>query len=125
LPGALIRNAGLTFLCKTVALSVETTDTPFLSGLKKGATVSFPIAHHDGNYFADEVTLARLKGDDRIALRYRETPNGSIDDIAGILSENRRVLGLMPHPERAIDRYQGHTDGQAVFSALKHALIPA
>ncbi|PWR02951.1 phosphoribosylformylglycinamidine synthase subunit PurQ [Meridianimarinicoccus roseus] len=122
LPGALMRNAGLKFLCKPTVLRVGTTDSPFTGGFERGAEVTFPIAHHDGNYFADPDTLARLEGEDRIAFRYAENPNGSAGDIAGIVSENRRVLGLMPHPERAIDPLQGGTDGAVLFAAVAGAL---
>lgn len=125
LPGALMRNANLKFICKPVGLTVETTDSPFLSGYEKGARIEIPVAHHDGNYRATDDLMARLQGEDRIALRYTENPNGSDGDIAGVLSENRRVLGLMPHPERAIDPLHGGTDGQAMFSALTEALVTA
>ncbi len=125
LPGALMRNAGLKFVCKTVPLIVATEDSPFTQNLSKGDTLHLPIAHHDGNYFADPETLARLKGEDRIAFRYAENPNGSVDDIAGLLSENRRVLGLMPHPERAVDPAHGGTDGQAIFRSLVTQLTDA
>ena len=103
LPGALMRNARLKFICATVPLTVATTASAFTRAYGAGETLSFPIAHHDGNYFADETTLDRLEGEDRVAFRYGENPNGSARDIAGILSANRRVLGLMPHPERAVD----------------------
>ena len=125
LPGALMRNAGLKFLCKPVGLSVATTDSPFTSGYRKDQEITFPIAHHDGNYTADAELLKRLAGEDRVAFRYTDNPNGSAGDIAGVLSENRRVLGLMPHPERAIDPLQGGTDGVALFSALVSALESA
>jgi phosphoribosylformylglycinamidine synthase I len=103
LPGALMRNAGLKFICHPAALRVETAGSGFTQGYAKGQTVTFPVAHHDGNYFADDETLRRLRGEDRVAFTYRDPVNGSVEDIAGILSENRRVLGLMPHPERAVD----------------------
>ncbi len=122
LPGVLMRNAGLKFICKPVDLSVETTNSPFSNQLKKGDTITVPIAHHDGNYAADAETLDRLEGNDRIAFRYVDNPNGSMRDIAGVLSENRRVLGLMPHPERAIDPKHGGTDGRAVFASLMEEL---
>ncbi len=125
LPGALMRNANLKFLCKPVGLRIEADVSPFLDGYGKGAEVSFPIAHHDGNYTADEVTLDRLEGEGRVAFRYLDNPNGSARDIAGILSENRRVLGLMPHPERAIDGATGGTDGAALFAGLAGALVAA
>jgi len=118
LPGALMRNAGLRFVCATSALEVATADSAFTRAYRKGETVRFPIAHHDGNYLADPATLARLEGEDRVAFRYAENPNGSADSIAGILSPNRRVLGLMPHPERAADPAQGGTDGARLFAGL-------
>ncbi|MCK4713895.1 MAG: phosphoribosylformylglycinamidine synthase subunit PurQ [Marinosulfonomonas sp.] len=118
LPGALLRNANLKYICKTVPLTVQTTDSAYTSGYQTGQQIMIPIAHHDGNYTADDDTVARLKDDDRIAFTYSDNPNGSVADIAGILSENRRVLGMMPHPERAADAAHGGTDGQALFRAL-------
>ncbi|WP_298848445.1 phosphoribosylformylglycinamidine synthase subunit PurQ [uncultured Ruegeria sp.] len=118
LPGALLRNAGLKYICKTVGLKVATSDSVFTEGYNAGDVIGIPIAHHDGNYFADDTTLAALKDQDRIAFSYTENPNGSVGDIAGILSENRRVLGMMPHPERAADEGHGGTDGAALFRAL-------
>ncbi len=118
LPGALLRNAGLKYICKTVGLKVETSDSVFTGGFNAGDVIGIPIAHHDGNYFADDATLAALRDQDRIAFTYTENPNGSVGDIAGILSENRRVLGMMPHPERAADQGHGGTDGAALFRAL-------
>ncbi|WP_170505201.1 phosphoribosylformylglycinamidine synthase subunit PurQ [Ruegeria arenilitoris] len=125
LPGALLRNAGLKYICKTVGLKVETSDSAFTQGYNAGDVIGIPIAHHDGNYFADDTTLAALRDQDRIAFTYTENPNGSIGDIAGILSENRRVLGMMPHPERAADEGHGGTDGTALFRALSGVLAPA
>jgi phosphoribosylformylglycinamidine synthase len=125
LPGALMRNAGLKFICRTAALRVATADSPFTNGYAKGETVHFPIAHHDGNYFADEETLKRLQGEDRIAFTYADPVNGSVLDIAGILSDNRRVLGMMPHPERAAEPAHGNTDGQALFRGLLDQLATA
>ncbi len=125
LPGALMRNAGLKFVCKSVPLTVATADSVFTSGYKPGQTVHFPIAHHDGNYVADAALVAKLKAEDRIAFTYDENPNGATADIAGILSENRRVLGLMPHPERAADPAHGGTDGAALFDALAGLVIDA
>jgi len=122
LPGALMRNAGLKFVCKPVALTVSTRDSVFTSGYAAGQTVTYPVAHHDGNYSAGPEVLAALKDQDRVAFRYQSNPNGSVDDIAGVLSENRRVLGLMPHPERAVDPAQGGTDGRAMFGALVSVL---
>jgi phosphoribosylformylglycinamidine synthase len=124
LPGVLMRNVGLNFICKPVTMTVRA-DSAFTAGYGAGAKVTFPVAHHDGNYFADAATLDMLAGDGRIALTYDANPNGSARDIAGILSANRRVLGLMPHPERAVDRGHGGTDGQAMFRSLMGALQPA
>ncbi|RMF33945.1 MAG: phosphoribosylformylglycinamidine synthase subunit PurQ [Alphaproteobacteria bacterium] len=127
LPGALMRNAGLKFICRNQHLRVETRASPFTQGYAEGQVIRLPIAHHDGNYIADADTLARLEGEGRVALRYCDAsgavtaeanPNGSMHNIAGILSENRRILGLMPHPERAADPALGGTDGQAMFEAL-------
>ncbi len=125
LPGALLRNAGLKYICRTVGLKVETSDSAFTEGYNAGDVIGIPIAHHDGNYFADENTLATLKDQDRVAFTYTANPNGSVGDIAGILSENRRVLGMMPHPERAADEGHGGTDGTALFRALSGVLTPA
>ena len=125
LPGALMRNAGLKFICKTVGLNVVTSDNAFTEGYSAGDIVDFPVAHHDGNYTIDADGLARLHGEDRVAFTYGDNPNGSIDDIAGILSENRRVLGMMPHPERAVDIGHGGTDGQALFRGLLGQLTNA
>ena len=118
LPGALMRNAGLKFICKPVELLVHNTNSIFTQSYKTDAKVTYPIAHHDGNYNADSQTLARLKDENCIAFRYVNNPNGSADNIAGILSQNRRVLGLMPHPERASDPELGHSNGQALFESL-------
>ncbi|WP_299983448.1 phosphoribosylformylglycinamidine synthase subunit PurQ [uncultured Ruegeria sp.] len=125
LPGALLRNAGLKYICRTIGLKVETSDSAFTEGYNAGDVIGIPIAHHDGNYFADDEVLAELKDQDRIAFTYAENPNGSRDDIAGILSHNRRVLGMMPHPERAADSGHGGTDGTALFRALAGVLTPA
>ena len=123
LPGVLMRNAGLKFVCKPVALRVETVASDFTAAYDAGQTVTIPIAHHDGNYQADADTLARLEAEDRVAFRYVSNPNGSKNDIAGILSENRRVLGMMPHPERAVSDALGGTDGRAMFDGLMRALV--
>ena len=125
LPGALLRNAGLKYICKHVHLRVETSNSAFTSGYNAGDLLSIPIAHHEGNYHADDETVARLREEDRIAFTYTDNPNGAKADIAGILSENRRVLGMMPHPERAADIGHGGTDGAALFRALVGALMPA
>ncbi len=118
LPGALMRNARLLFICETTPLVVATTDSAFTAGYSEGERVMIPIAHHDGNYVVDDGTLRRLAGEDRIALRYAENPNGSVGDIAGVLSENRRVLGMMPHPERAVDPLHGGVDGRRLFAGI-------
>jgi len=125
LPGALLRNAGLKYICRTIGLRVTTTDCAFTSDYTQGEEIMIPIAHHDGNYFTDDDTLARLQGEDRVAFTYSDNPNGSLADIAGILSENRRVLGMMPHPERAADPKHGGTDGAALFFALAGAFVSA
>ncbi|MEF3046200.1 phosphoribosylformylglycinamidine synthase subunit PurQ [Pseudotabrizicola sp. L79] len=118
LPGALMRNAGLKFACKRQALRVETTQCAFTNQYGKGQEILVPIAHHDGNYTIDAEGLARLQGEDRVAFTYLGNPNGSVADIAGVLSENRRVLGMMPHPERAADPVHGGTDGTVLFASL-------
>jgi phosphoribosylformylglycinamidine synthase len=118
LPGALIRNRGLKFICREVALRVATTDSPFTCQLEKGAELRVPIAHGEGCYIADERTLDELEAEDRVAFRYVENPNGSLRDIAGILSAGRNVLGMMPHPERASDALMGSTDGLGVFQSM-------
>ena len=125
LPGALMRNAGLKFLCKTVGLQVATANSAFTEGYAAGDIVDYPIAHHDGNYTTDPETLAALTDQDRIAFTYTQNPNGSLADIAGVLSENRRVLGMMPHPERAVDAAHGGTDGKALFTGLLGQLTAA
>lgn len=129
LPGALMRNAGQTFICRTVALTVENTDSIFTHGFTAGETLRIPVAHHDGNYFADEATLDRLENEGRVAFRYGEKVNGSRRDIAGILSANGRVLGMMPHPERAIEPAahpsMGSADGRRLFQNLINALVSA
>jgi phosphoribosylformylglycinamidine synthase len=120
LPGVLMRNANLRFVCREVKLRVETTASAYTRGYSRRQIVRTPVAHGDGNYRCDDDTLARLKGEDRVAFRYAEgtNPNGSLDDIAGILSEKRNVMGMMPHPENLIEPLQGGTDGRALFAAL-------
>jgi phosphoribosylformylglycinamidine synthase subunit PurQ / glutaminase len=118
LPGALMRNAGLKFACKRVGLRVATTDSAFTAAYGRGQEIEVPIAHHDGNYTIDAEGLAALQGEDRIAFTYAENPNGSIADIAGVLSANRRVLGMMPHPERACEAAHGGSDGAGLFQSL-------
>lgn len=125
LPGALMRNANLKFICKPIDIVVETTDSAFTNGYEKGQTLTIPVAHHDGNYQVDEATLALLRAEDRIAFSYADNPNGSVADIAGVLSGNRRVLGMMPHPERAVDAAHGGTDGVAMFRSLVDGLVSA
>jgi phosphoribosylformylglycinamidine synthase I len=124
LPGALMRNADLKFACRPVGLQVEETQSVFTRAYNKGERVVFPVAHGDGNYVADEETLDRLENEGRVAFRYApgENPNGSARDIAGILSEKRNVLGLMPHPERVCDSLLGGTDGIALFKSLIETL---
>ena len=122
LPGVLMRNASLQFVCRPVPLKVEETQSMYTRGYRKGETISVPVAHGDGNYFADAETLDRLDGEGRVAFRYTENPNGSARDIAGILSENRKVLGLMPHPERVCDPLTGGTDGVRLFESLVAAI---
>ncbi|MEL6204508.1 MAG: phosphoribosylformylglycinamidine synthase subunit PurQ [Pseudomonadota bacterium] len=119
LPGALMRNAGLRFVCRSQPLSVTTTESAFLGGYQEGQALDLPIAHHDGNYQADADTLRLLDSEGRIAFRYRTSnPNGSAADIAGVVSENGRILGMMPHPERAVDPATGGSDGAALFRGL-------
>ncbi|MEM8776964.1 MAG: phosphoribosylformylglycinamidine synthase subunit PurQ [Pseudomonadota bacterium] len=125
LPGILLRNAGLKYICKAVDLRVETSDSPFTNRYQDGATITIPIAHNEGNYFADEATLARLNGDNRVAFRYVDNPNGAQESIAGILSENRRVLGMMPHPERMADPVHGNTEGATLFKSLINEMAVA
>ena len=125
LPGALMRNAGIKFICRSVALDVATIESDFTAGYAAGATVTFPVAHHDGNYQATDDILKELTGEDRIAFRYAKDINGSVNRIAGILSRNRRVLGLMPHPERSADPALGQSDGAALFRSLAGAALDA
>ena len=125
LPGALMRNSNLKFICKSVDLKVETSNSAFTAGYSAGDVVSYPVAHHDGNYSIDAEGLKQIEAEDRVAFRYVENPNGSVADIAGVLSENRRVLGMMPHPERAVDQGHGGTDGQALFRGLLDQMASA
>ncbi len=127
LPGVLMRNAGLKFICRDVTLKVERNDTMYANRYEPESVVTIPIAHHDGNYFADEQTLERLEGDRRIAFRYcdqdglatnKNNPNGSRNNIAGIYDETGKILGLMPHPERLADPALGGTDGRQMFESL-------
>ncbi len=123
LPGALMRNAGQNFICRTVALTVENNQSMFTSCYEAGQTIHIPVAHHDGNYFADEATLDQLEGEGRVAFRYAEPCNGSRRDIAGILNDAGNVLGMMPHPERAMEPAQGGDDGRALFAGVVEAAI--
>ncbi len=118
LPGALMRNAGLSFVCRMQRLRVATVASAFTGGYSAGQSITVPIAHHDGNYTIDPGGLAALQGEDRIAFTYDGNPNGAMADIAGVLSANRRVLGMMPHPERVVDAVTGGTDGAALFAGL-------
>jgi len=124
LPGALMRNADLKFVCRPVKLTVEETQSAFTRKYSKGQEISIPVAHGEGNYFADDETLNRLEGENRVAFRYAEgdNPNGSARNIAGILNEKRNVLGLMPHPERVVDPLLGGEDGKALFQSLIETL---
>jgi phosphoribosylformylglycinamidine synthase len=123
LPGALMRNAGIRFVCKEVALRVENSRSLFTSAYSADQVIRIPVAHHDGNYFADQATLDRLEGEGRVAFRYAEECNGSARDIAGVLNEAGNVLGMMPHPERAIETAHGSTDGRALFEAAIKGLV--
>ena len=125
LPGVLLRNAALKYICKPVGLRVETADSVYTGGYKKGQVITVPIAHHDGNYNVDADNLARLQGEDRIAFSYTDNPNGSVADIAGVLSENRRVLGMMPHPERMAEALHGNAEGATLFANVVDQLINA
>ncbi len=134
LPGALMRNAGLRYICKQVHLRTETTDSPYTHGLSQGQVLQMPIGHMEGNYFCDEATLQDLKRDDRIAFRYcsptgeasaAANPNGSLANIAGILSKGRNVLGMMPHPDRSSETLLGSADGLLLFHGLINSLTAA
>ena len=125
LPGALIRNRGLKFICREVLLQPGTTDSPFTNACRKDRTYRVPIAHGEGWYFADERTLDELEAEDRVAFRYVGNPNGSLHDIAGVLSRERNVMGMMPHPEDAIEPLMGSSDGLAVFQSLLAAAVRA
>jgi phosphoribosylformylglycinamidine synthase I len=122
LPGALMRNAGLHFVCRPVGLKVENSQSIFTSGYSAGEEISIPVAHHDGNYQADPETLDRLEGEGRVAFRYAGEVNGSARSIAGILNNAGNVLGMMPHPERALEPAHGNTDGRRLFEGLLEAV---
>jgi phosphoribosylformylglycinamidine synthase subunit PurQ / glutaminase len=134
LPGALLRNAGLKYICKQVHLRTETTNSPFTGMLKKGEVLKIPIGHMEGNYFCDPATLDTLRSNDRIVFRYataegaitaEANPNGSLDNIAGILNEDRNVLGMMPHPDRSSEAILGSTDGWKIFQSMMETLAAA
>ncbi|MFN6933527.1 MAG: phosphoribosylformylglycinamidine synthase subunit PurQ [Tsuneonella sp.] len=125
LPGALMRNAQLNFTCRNAPLIVENGQSLFTSGFETSSLVTFPVAHHDGNYFADDVTLDRLEGEGRIAFRYADEVNGSQRRIAGVLNAYGNVLGMMPHPERAIEPELGGSDGRVLFESAIGALVGA
>ena len=118
LPGALLRNRDLRFICRELELRTETANSPFTSRLQKGQVLRLPIAHGEGRYFADDRTLDELEAEDRVAFRYVDNPNGSARSIAGILSRGRNVMGMMPHPERACDPLMGSTDGIGIFESI-------
>jgi phosphoribosylformylglycinamidine synthase I len=124
LPGALMRNASLKFVCREVKLEVTNANTAFTRNYAPGQIIRCPVAHHDGNYFADAETLARIEGDGQVVFRYAEgtNPNGAINDIAGIVNDKGNVLGLMPHPERVVEPAHGRTDGRRLFEGLLNAL---
>ena len=121
LPGALLRNRGLKFVCRTVTVETATSDSPFTSDLRKKQVLHLPVAHGEGCYYADDRTLDELEAEDRVAFRYLDNPNGSARNIAGILNARRNVMGMMPHPERASDPLMGSTDGLAVLRSMAAA----
>ena len=125
LPGALLRNSGMNFVCRDVMLTVENNQSLFTAGFDQGQQIKIPVAHHDGNFFADAATLDRLEGDGRVAFRYAEQVNGSARQIAGLLNAAGNVLGMMPHPERAIEAAQGSSDGKALFESVIKGLVAA
>jgi phosphoribosylformylglycinamidine synthase len=122
LPGALMRNSTISFVCRDVNLRVENSQSAFTSRYDAGEQIRIPVAHHDGNYTADEATLDRLEGEGRIAFRYAGEVNGSARDIAGIINDKGNVLGMMPHPERMIEPAHGGTDGRRLFEGILEAL---
>jgi len=125
LPGALMRNAGIRFVCRDARLTVANAQSLFTARFRQGEEVVIPVAHHDGNYFADEQTLDRLEHEGRVVFRYLDDVNGSARSIAGVLNEAGNVLGMMPHPERAIEQAQGGSDGRRLFESVLDALAPA
>ncbi|MEP9360289.1 phosphoribosylformylglycinamidine synthase subunit PurQ [Sphingomonas sp. KR3-1] len=122
LPGALMRNSGLNFVCRDVPLTVDNSQSIFTSGYRSGEQITIPVAHHDGNYFADAETLDALEGEGRVAFRYAADINGSARNIAGVLNKAGNVLGMMPHPERRIEAAHGGTDGRRMFEGLLEAV---
>lgn len=125
LPGALLRNSVIRFVCRDATLKVDNAQSLFTSGYEAGQEIVIPVAHHDGNYFADDETLDRLEGEGRVAFRYAENVNGSARSIAGVLNAAGNVLGMMPHPERAIETTHGGTDGRALFESAIKGLVGA
>ena len=125
LPGALLRNRELKFVCRPVTVRVETTNAPFTAAARRGQTLTLPVAHGEGCYYADAPLLATLKAEDRVVLRYADNPNGSLDDIAGICNEGRNVMGMMPHPERAADSLLGSADGRVILESMVYSLSAA
>ena len=125
LPGALLRSRNLRFVCRPVSLRIETTNTAFTSAATRGQLIKVPVAHGEGCYFADERTLDMLEAEDRVVVRYLDNPNGSLRDIAGICSENRSVMGMMPHPERASDPLLGSTDGRVILESMVRTMVTA
>ena len=134
LPGALLRNVGMKYVCKFLHLRTETTNTPFTNKLKKGQLLHIPIGHGEGNHFADAETLKRLEGNDQVAFRYTDAsgqptreanPNGSLNNIAGVVNEGRNVLGMMPHPDRSAESILGSSDGRLIFESMVNALVGA
>lgn len=125
LPGALMRNAGIRFVCRDAKLTVANNQSLFTAGYDAGQEIVIPVAHHDGNYFADAATLDRLESEGRVAFRYAEPVNGSARDIAGVLGERGNVLGMMPHPERMIEPAHGGSDGRALFASVVRGLVSA
>ena len=122
LPGALMRNSNMKYICKFLQIRTETRDTPFTNQLKKEQVLNIPIGHGEGNYFADQDTLKELEDNQQVAFRYVENPNGSIHDIAGIVNKGRNVLGMMPHPDRSSEQLLGSTDGKLIFESMVNAL---
>jgi len=123
LPGALLRNVTMKYICKFVELRTETTNTPYTNLLRKGQILRIPIGHGDGNFFADTETLQRIEDNDQVVFRYVENPNGSLHDIAGIVNEKRNVLGMMPHPDRSSEAILGSADGKLIFESMVNALV--